>query len=139
LNTDKDINRKKVVERGSCFGDSTRNLEFELKLALDIDVNILKANRFLSLFRNGGRGPFTTFDFSFPDSNLESMFDVIILVNWIHNISSSCLQMEISDYFNFYLNPSEVIIFDRVHDSNYQFNHTVENLPQLYMEKFVVL
>jgi hypothetical protein len=128
LNTEKDLNRKKVVEIGSGLGDIIRNLEFEYKLALDIEANALKANRFLSLFVNRGRGLFKTNTFSFPDSKLEGKFDVIILVNWIHNISPSCLQAEISDYFNFHLNPSGIIVFDIVDDPSYQFNHTVENL-----------
>ncbi|HEY5588582.1 MAG TPA: class I SAM-dependent methyltransferase [Candidatus Paceibacterota bacterium] len=121
-------NNKNYLEIGCGLGDIIRNVNFKKRLGLDYEKEVLRAARFLSLlsfqpniiYRN----------FTFPIDQIEGKFDVIVLVNWIHNIEPEILKSKLSDYFQINLNRNGMIIIDTIQNNEYKYNHKVNFLAE---------
>jgi len=128
LNCLQENNRQSVVEIGCGVGDIIRHLQFKKRFALDADANVLRAARFLSTVSFNGKINFQTF--VFPQSKLNDKYDVIILVNWIHDIAPAVLKNKINEYFNTNLKKKGRIIIDTVQDKEYPYNHDINFLSK---------
>jgi SAM-dependent methyltransferase len=118
--------RRSVVEIGCGTGDIIRRLQFDTRLGLDEDPNVLAAARFLSGFSRGVRPHFEVF--KFPEDDLVGQHDAIVMVNWIHLHDPAVLGRAIASYFNAHLRPGGVLVLDTVADPAYTYNHDVKGL-----------
>lgn len=123
-------NKESYLEVGCGLGDIIRNVRrnFKKRLGLDIENEVLCAARFLSLLsfqRN-----ITYKRFAFPIDQIEGKFDVIVLVNWIHNIEPDILKSKITEYFRNNLQENGLIIIDTVQHEGYKYNHKVDFLTE---------
>ena len=115
--------KNKFAEIGCGLGDIVRNVNYKEIYGFDYDINILRAARFLKaiLFKRS-----INFEiFKFPESQLKSSFDVIVMVNWIHHIEGHVLKNKIEDFFEFNLNRDGFIILDTVKHKEYKYNHDI--------------
>ena len=117
-----------IVEIGVGLGDIIRNINSNNKLFLDIDKNVLNANKFLSYFNNIGCQNSNFNEFDIYKNNLSGKFDLIIMVNWIHNIELNILQNKFNTFINNNLNDEGYLIFDIVENKKYKHNHTIDDL-----------
>jgi hypothetical protein len=121
------INKKyDMVEIGCGLGDIIRNIRIKNKLGLDADIKVLKAARILSSLRGKFRINYKVF--VFPTSQLDGFYDIIIMVNWIHNVEPKELKTKMNEYFMTNLRPNGVLIMDTVQDKEYKYNHSVDFL-----------
>lgn len=121
-------NNESYLEIGCGLGDIIRNINFKKRLGLDYENEVLRAARllsFLSFQRNISYKKFT-----FPIDPIESKFDVIVLVNWIHNIEPEILKSKLTDYFQNNLVTNGMIIIDTVQNDGYRYNHKVDFLTE---------
>ena len=117
------LGRHAIAEIGCGLGDIIRNVDFRKKRAFDAETSVLKAAAFLSRFWCRGKIRFRRF--LFPQDQLSGRFDVILLVNWIHNIEHQVLRTGIQKYFTENLRPGGEIILDIVRNKAYKFNHDI--------------
>jgi SAM-dependent methyltransferase len=115
--------RNEVLEIGCGLGDIIRNLNYIRRRGYDLDLNALKAARFLSRITLRKKIDFEWFEF--PGSPLKGQVDAIIMVNWIHHVPPPLLKTKIDDYFLNNLLPGGEIIIDTVQDKEYKFNHDI--------------
>jgi SAM-dependent methyltransferase len=118
--------RNSIVEIGCGLGDILRNVHYKNKKGYDIDQNVLKAARFLSFWKKERNNTFSIF--IFPNDKLEDKYDIIVMVNWIHNIQPNILKENIEKYFLYNLNQDGSIIIDTVQDNEYKVNHDIKFL-----------
>lgn len=117
----------KIVEIGCGLAEIIRKANYIDKTGVDYDVHVLKAAKYLSRIENVQGIKFQVFNF--PESRLKGKFNVILMVNWIHNIQSSVLKENLELYFNNNLSQNGEIIIDIIEkNKNYKFNHLVDFL-----------
>jgi hypothetical protein len=114
-------NRNSFVEIGCGLGDIVRKVNFEKRIGYDMDLNVLKAARFLSW--NGKEISFQLF--RFPQSSLDINMNALTMINWIHHIEPSLLKDKIHGYFNNNLLQNGWLILDTVQDKAYKNNHDI--------------
>jgi SAM-dependent methyltransferase len=119
--------RSKIAEIGCGLGGILRHVNFNYKVGYDIDRKALKAASFLS--RIYGKNIHFKY-FNFPIDSLKDDFDVIIMVNWIHNIPPPILLEYINQYFNQYLKEEGMLIIDTVYGDNYKYHHSIDTLVE---------
>jgi SAM-dependent methyltransferase len=125
LNRSANIAEQKVVEIGCGLGDIIRRIKASRKEGLDYDHRVCKAANFIGrILRDNTR----YYQFRFPDNSLTSVYDVIIMVNWIHHIEPGVLKRQIETFFQNHLASKGRILIDTVHDPQYRFNHDVNFL-----------
>jgi SAM-dependent methyltransferase len=117
-------NRTSVVEIGCGLGDILTNLDYKKRVGFDLDLNALRAARFLSKLRFQANNSFDWF--KFPDSELNGVFDTIIMVNWIHHVPPVLLKTKIEQYFKDNLSTGGEIVIDTVHNPQYEINHSID-------------
>jgi SAM-dependent methyltransferase len=115
-----------MAEIGCGLGHIIRNIRCRNKTGYDTDENVLRAAEFLSKFWKRGKIKFKKF--TFPQDDLKMKYDLIIMVNWIHEINSSLLKQHIIKYYYNNLNHGGIIILDTVQDKNYMYNHQIDFL-----------
>jgi hypothetical protein len=121
-------NINSIVEIGTGLGDIIRNIYATNKHCLDIDENVLKANQFLSFFSNKGYRNISFEQFDIYKNNLNDKYDLLIMVNWIHNIEQEVLKKSFSEFITQNLNNNGYLIFDILENKSYKYNHSVKNL-----------
>lgn len=102
-----------VVEIGCGLGDIISRINCKKKTGYDIDLRVLKAATILNpnvVYKCG----------SFSDIQ-KTQTDVLIIFNWIHNISPVILKdlmLDVIPYFNY-------IVLDQIHDNQdgYKYSH----------------
>jgi SAM-dependent methyltransferase len=119
---------RSVLEIGCGLGDVIARLHAPRRVGADVSrrvlVGALMAHpweallRGLSLRRLG------------LSSRMEEVFDVVICVNFIHNIDPPVLREVFSRICTANLNPSGVLVFDTVSNPSYRFNHDPAYLLQ---------
>jgi hypothetical protein len=117
-----------IVEIGTGLGDIIRNINSSNKLFLDIDKSVLNANKILSYFNNRGCKTSNFNEFDIYKNSLSGKFDLIIMVNWIHNIELDVLQNKFNEFINNNLNNEGYLVFDILENKSYKYNHLVEDL-----------
>lgn len=120
--------KQSIVEVGCGLGDIIRNVNFKSKLCLDSDEKVLSANRFLSYFQNVGGERIEFCKFDLLCDRLNGIFDVIVMVNWIHNVQPMVLKEKMQKLFQHNLKVGGVLVFDVVNNPSYQFNHNANDL-----------
>lgn len=121
-------NNGSYLEIGCGLGDIIRNVNFKQRLGLDRENEVLRAARFLSLLSFQGDIAYKRFEF--PTAPIEGKFDVITLVNWIHNIEPEILKSKITEYYLNNLKNDGCIIIDTVQHERYKYNHKVDFLTK---------
>ncbi len=120
--------KNSFIEIGCGLGDIIRNVNFRSRTGYDAEEAVLKAARFLAKINNEKDIEFGVFQF--PASVLNIKSDVIIMVNWIHNIEPNVLREKIGQYFHHNLLPGGQILIDTVQDKEYSFNHNISFLTK---------
>ena len=120
-------NINSIVEIGVGLGDIIRNIKASYKLCLDLNKAVLKANKFLSFFNNKGSKKIEFKEFDIFKNNLDSKFDMIIMVNWIHNIEANLLNKRFQKFISSNLNRG-YLVFDVLENKDYKYNHNPEEL-----------
>lgn len=121
-------NKESYLEIGCGLGDIIRNVNFKIRLGLDYESEVLRAARFLSLLSFQRNIKFKKF--TFPIDPIEGKFNIIALVNWIHNIEPEILKLRLTEYFQNNLDTNGMIIIDTVQDDGYRYNHNVNFLTE---------
>jgi hypothetical protein len=116
--------KESVVEIGCGLGDMLRNLNFKNKIGFDISENVIRAASFLNIFYPEAN--FSKFDFL--SDKLTGKHDVIILINWIHDIEPEYLRSKIEYYILHNLEIGGCVILDTLLESGYTFNHDINYL-----------
>lgn len=108
-----------VCEIGCGLGDIISNIKATKRIGFDLDLNVLKAASWLHKRKTN-----LNFDyFLFPDSLLQPKFDVIIAVNWLHNIDNDSIKKNFIKYFTDNLNVNGILIVDAIDNPNYKYHH----------------
>jgi SAM-dependent methyltransferase len=115
--------RGSVIEIGCGLGDILRRLNYEKRAGLDREQEVLNAASFISKFHIGGGEKIVFRPFDLLKDELEGQYDVIIMVNWIHNIPPEVLKKKMETFFRDHLNPGGELVFDVITDKTYQYNH----------------
>ena len=110
-----------VVEVGCGLGDILRHVKSTTRIGCDIDERVIRAARIRALFQN--------IDFRVGDSTVvsETMTDVVIMVNWIHNLSPSDLAKLVASF----VSNTKYFVFDRIDEealSTYKYSHDFQFL-----------
>jgi len=124
-----------LVEIGCGLGDITRRIKIKNKLGLDADIKVLRAARLVSFLQGMFKIQYKVF--VFPNSILEGLHDIIIMVNWIHNVEPKLLKKKLEEYFSKNLNPYGEIIIDTVQDADYRYNHSITYLTSDMKAKII--
>lgn len=118
--------RYKFLEVGCGLGDILRNVKYKYRLGLDIEQEVLSAARLISIFQLKRGIGFRKF--IFPIDSINGKFDVILLVNWIHNIEPYIIKEKVSEYFHQNLSVHGLIIIDSVNHNGYKYYHKVQEI-----------
>lgn len=118
--------KNRIIEIGCGLGDLLRNIHFKKRIGLDSEKNVLKAARLYA---------YITFQFdisyqlfNFPSTPLIGKHDIILMVNWNHQIAPDLLKKYFVEYFNNNLNENGCIIMDTVDNKDYEYNHDINFL-----------
>lgn len=125
--------RGSLIEIGCGLGDILIKSNYDRKYFYDISKEVLKAAAFMQKFsKTPSINSFKTFDLLTDSLNKDLKFDAIVLVNWIHCLENQLLKSRFSAIIKDNLNEKGIIIFDIIeNNSNYKFNHTVDDLIDL--------
>jgi hypothetical protein len=133
----KQKSRNSYLEIGCGLGDIIRNVNYKKRLGLDAENDVLRAARFVS---------FITFErhiqfkrFIFPDDSISDRYDVIIMVNWIHNIEPEILNIKIRDYFHNNLIVGGIIVIDTVNHEGYKYYHNIDKIAEGLLCEFSLI
>lgn len=122
--------KNSVIEIGCGLGDILRRLSFSNKVGLDCEREVLRAASLVSKVSNPGGGRLTYHCFTFPNDKLEGRFDAIVMVNWLHHIEPSILEVHIRNVFSHHLEAGGELVFDVVSNPAYRYNHDWKQLTQ---------
>ena len=125
LNELPDRDRQAVAEIGCGLGDILRHLNFRTRLGLDRDPGVLAAARLLTRLQTAPPR-FELFDF--PRARLTGTYNVIIMVNWIHQVDPEQLRTAVHSFFAQHLHPGGRVVLDTVDDPAYKYNHDIHVL-----------
>lgn len=131
--------RSSALEIGSGLGDILRRLDYTSKIALDREKEVLSALVFITRLQNFGVNRIKVAVFDFFVDKVAGSYDVIIMCNWIHNISPLVLKEKIDSLVQCNLKIGGELVFDVVDNESYQFNHSVESLQKDLPVKIKVL
>ncbi len=126
LNAWPETSRQAVVEIGCGLGDILRHLRFQTRLGLDRDPGVLRAARLLAMFQGAAKPRFEAFEY--PQSALVGVYNVIIMVNWIHQVDPEPLRQAVRTCVAHHLHPGGGVVLDTVEDPAYRYNHDVHLL-----------
>ncbi len=124
--------RNKALEIGCGLGDIIRRLDYNTKVGLDNDVQVLKAARFVSKVFDKNKTDFNFYDLVNSDT-LNEIYDVVLVPNFAHAISSEILKKKIEHIFLNNLSDSGEIILDVIEDKNlqnYRNFHSIDYLSE---------
>jgi SAM-dependent methyltransferase len=120
--------RESALDLGCGLGDILIRLNYNRKLGIDVDQNVIRAAHFWNYFRFFQFGKSTYICQDIFDQNLEGTYDAIVIVNWIHNIDPKGLKSLFQYLYNNNINDSGYLVFDIIDNKNYKYNHDIEFL-----------
>lgn len=129
--------RNYVLEIGCGTGSILRRLDFVERLGLDYDTRVLNALVFMN--KLSGQKLIQTKHFNFLSDQISGNFDVIVLVNWIHEIKPTKLRSNLNKMYSQNLCLGGEIIIDTVGQSSYRHNHNIEFLTKDLDAKVILL
>lgn len=118
--------RNVVMEIGCGLGNLIKGCNFDYRIALDNNLEVVRAAKFLNFFSS------TKVDYflgSFEQALEKRNVNLLILVNWIHNVPSGLLEESIARIIESSLSLDSYIISEGV--SKYQFYHN-----KIFFSKF---
>jgi SAM-dependent methyltransferase len=118
--------RTSALEIGCGLGDIIRRLDFARRTGLDRDDRVLRAARFLARVQR--RKSITFAGFTFPETALAGRYNVIVMVNWIHEIHPDVLRPKIEEFAHNNLSAGGFIVVDTVSDHDYPYQHDIRAL-----------
>ena len=98
------------------MGDILLDLEYKNIVGADKNQNVINAITFLSKFKKKGKKKYSFIKLNFEKEFIEGIYDVVILVNWIHTIDSEILKKKLEFIYKNNLSDEGEIIFDVVTD-----------------------
>ncbi len=111
-----------VVEVGCGLGNILRLSKFQRKVGLDIEANVIRAAKLVNL------GKSIQFQIgSFREARNFKNIDVLVAINWVHNIDSESL---IGEFLRF---PRMLILTEGV--ENYKYFHSRD----IFISEFIVI
>ncbi len=131
------LNSKSVLEIGCGLGCIIRRIKAKTCIGFDLSPNVVKAAKFLSYIKIKYNMRFRQFDFMLD--NIEGKFDVIIMVNWIHNIPSNILNVKLNELIENNLTKCGMVILDTLRNDTYKYNHDINFLIQNLKCKISIL
>ena len=82
------------------MGDILLDLEYKNIVGADKNQNVINAITFLSKFKKKGKKKYSFIKLNFEKEFIEGIYDVVILVNWIHTIDSEIIFDVVTDQTN---------------------------------------
>ncbi len=128
LNAFSGIQNKTVVEIGCGLGDILRNIKARHKLGLDSNRNVLRALKLICLAT--GNSKMRLRQFTFPQSELDGQYDIVICVNWIHHVAPLVLKDNIDKIWLHHMAQKGALVIDTVDDPAYRYNHRIDYLTK---------
>lgn len=119
------IKEKSVAEIGCGLGSIVANINAKSRFGYDQEKAVIDAARFVDKFK---RQKTTYSVFDFPNEKMKQKVDIIMMVNWIHNIPNDVMKVEMEKMFVENLNPGGMIITDSVDNERYKFFHDFESM-----------
>ena len=120
------VEGSKVLEIGCGLGNLVSNLNFQTRIGIDLNEEVVRAAKFLNKFQirkvNYVVG-------SFGEASLFDDIDLLILINWIHRLNPSVLENEIRKLIKSSLKERAYMISEGV--SHYEYYH-----DRVFFEKF---
>ena len=110
-------NRNKAIEIGCGLGDIIRRLDFNEKVGVDNDKQVLNAARFISRFFDKNKTEFIFYDLVNSDA-LNETYDLVLIPNFAHAINSEILKKKIEHIFLNNLTNTGELILDVIEDKN---------------------
>jgi hypothetical protein len=120
--------RDNYIEIGCGLGDIIRNVKYKNRFGLDIENEVLRAAKFISMFSFHRKIIYKRF--RFPIDQIEGKYNVIVMVNWIHNIEPGILKQKIVEYFYNNLLDNGMIIMDSVNHAGYKYFHKITEITE---------
>lgn len=120
-------NRMTALEIGCGLGDISRRLKYTKVEAVDNMSEVINGAKCLAKFSlNRKKVDFKLLDI--VSGNLKDSYDLIIIVNWIHNLDHINLSCILKKLFIHHLNNGGLLIFDVVDNPGYLYNHSAKQL-----------
>ena len=126
-------NRNSVIEIGVGLGDILLGLDFKNLVAADHKQQILDALKTRLFFRKNNKNVFLK-KIKFQTDSIEGIYDVVILVNWVHTINSEIFKKKLESIYNNNLSDGGEIIFDVVTDKNNSGKYAYSHSPKFLNE-----
>jgi len=124
---DRDI-RNSALEIGCGLGDIIKRLDYDVRVGLDREKEVLSALRFTNKIQNFGSKSINLSVFDFEKDAVLGTYDVIIMCNWIHNIEPEFLKIKVEELMRDHLIAGGELILDIVANKSYRYNHSPEHL-----------
>ncbi|MDB9811999.1 class I SAM-dependent methyltransferase [bacterium] len=135
---DRDI-RDSALEIGCGLGDIIKRLDYDVRVGLDREREVLSALRFTNKIQNFGSKSINLSVFDFEKDTVLGKYDVIIMCNWIHNIEPEFLKIKVEELLRDNLIAGGELILDIVENKSYRYNHSQEHLyPNISVEIKVI-
>lgn len=114
------IDEMSVAEIGCGLGSIIGRIKSKTKIGYDQELAAIKAARFISQI-SWNKTVFETFNF--PSDELSSEIDILIMVNWIHNIPPETIKLGFLNFFDNHIKRTGMLIADSVDYEGYKYFH----------------
>ncbi len=128
LNGRQGIQHQSILEIGCGLGDIISNVNYLKRVGRDRDPRVLSAAAFLARIKRKGEIVFSTFDF--PNHTLNGKYNIIVMVNWIHDIPPEILKEKLNDYIMNNLTDDGELLIDTVKLKGYKYKHEIGFLSE---------
>jgi SAM-dependent methyltransferase len=131
--------RDSALEIGCGLGDIIKRLNYNVRVGLDREKEVLSAFRFTNKIQKFWVKSISLSIFDFEKDTVLGKYNVIIMCNWIHNIEPEFLKIKVEELMRDHLTPGGELILDTVENKSYQYNHSPEYLyPNISVEMKVI-
>lgn len=123
-------NMNNAMEIGCGLGDILSSLSVSNRTFCDVSSEVLCAAQFInSIKRNTANDSYIVYDFLSDSIFTDAIFDVIVIVNWIHGVPSGMLRPRIDHLINNNMKAGSILVFDVFEKwAEHPFCHTISEL-----------